>query len=57
MELRHRASRVLGKLVIVNCPHPAMLARELAGNPAQQKASQYMLLFRSPQAEQTLIGE
>jgi pimeloyl-ACP methyl ester carboxylesterase len=44
----------LEKLVIVNCPHPAIMARELASNPAQQKASQYMLLFRSPQAEQTL---
>src|SRR5580698_4478573 len=44
----------LEKLVIVNCPHPAILARELASNPAQQKASQYMMLFRSPQAEQTL---
>jgi len=44
----------LEKLVIVNCPHPSILARELAGNPAQQKASQYMLMFRSPQAEQLL---
>jgi epoxide hydrolase 4 len=44
----------LDKLIIVNCPHPAILARELANNPAQQKASQYMLLFRSPQAEQFL---
>jgi epoxide hydrolase 4 len=44
----------LEKLVIINCPHPAILARELAENPAQQKASQYMLFFRSPQAEQTL---
>jgi epoxide hydrolase 4 len=44
----------LDKLVIVNCPHPAILARELANNPAQQKASQYMLMFRSPQAEQIL---
>jgi epoxide hydrolase 4 len=44
----------LEKLVIVNCPHPAILARELTNNPAQQKASQYMLLFRSPQAEQML---
>lgn len=44
----------LEKLIIINCPHPAILARELAGNPAQQKASQYMLLFRSPQAEQFL---
>jgi pimeloyl-ACP methyl ester carboxylesterase len=46
----------LEKLVIINCPHPAVLARELAENPAQQKASQYMLLFRSPQAEQTLAA-
>jgi pimeloyl-ACP methyl ester carboxylesterase len=44
----------LEKLVIVNCPHPAILARELAQNPAQQKASQYMLMFRSAQAEQML---
>jgi len=44
----------LEKLIIINCPHPAILARELAENPAQQKASQYMLFFRSPQAEQTL---
>src|SRR5439155_19010197 len=28
--------------------------RELSQNPAQQRASQYMLLFRSPQAESTL---
>jgi epoxide hydrolase 4 len=46
----------LEKLVIINCPHPAILARELAQNPAQQKASHYMLLFRSPQAEQTLAA-
>jgi pimeloyl-ACP methyl ester carboxylesterase len=44
----------LDKLIIVNCPHPAILARELVNNPAQQKASQYMLMFRSPQAEQIL---
>ena len=44
----------LEKLVIINCPHPAILARELANNPMQQKASQYMLLFRSPRAEQSL---
>ena len=44
----------LEKLIIINCPHPAILARELAENPAQQKASQYMLFFRSAQAEQQL---
>jgi pimeloyl-ACP methyl ester carboxylesterase len=44
----------LEKLVIVNAPHPGVFARELRENPAQQKASQYMLFFRSPQAEATL---
>lgn len=42
------------KLVIINAPHPAIFARELQGNPAQQLASQYMLTFRTPQAEALL---
>jgi pimeloyl-ACP methyl ester carboxylesterase len=44
----------LDKLVIVNAPHPAIFQRELGENPAQQKASQYMLMFRGPDAEKTL---
>ncbi|HET9532062.1 MAG TPA: alpha/beta hydrolase [Blastocatellia bacterium] len=44
----------LEKLVIINAPHPAVFQRELRENPDQQKASQYMLFFRSPQAEQVL---
>jgi epoxide hydrolase 4 len=44
----------LEKLIIINAPHPGVFQRELAENPAQQKASQYMLMFRSPQAEQML---
>ncbi|HEX8183600.1 MAG TPA: alpha/beta hydrolase [Blastocatellia bacterium] len=44
----------LEKLVIINAPHPGVFARELRDNPAQQKASQYMLFFRSPGAEQAL---
>lgn len=44
----------LNKLVIVNAPHPGVFQRELQHNTAQQKASQYMLIFRSPQAEQML---
>lgn len=44
----------LKKLVIINAPHPALFERELNRNPAQQAASQYMLLFRSPKAEATL---
>jgi len=45
---------MLDRLVIINAPHPAVFARELRENPAQQHASQYMLLFRSPQTEQFL---
>lgn len=44
----------LEKLVIINAPHPGVFQRELRDNPAQQKASQYMLMFRSAQAEQIL---
>jgi pimeloyl-ACP methyl ester carboxylesterase len=44
----------LEKLVIINAPHPGVFQRELRENPAQQKASQYMLMFRSAQAEQAL---
>jgi epoxide hydrolase 4 len=44
----------LEKLVIINAPHPGVFQRELRENPAQQKASSYMLMFRGPQAEQIL---
>jgi len=44
----------LEKLIIVNAPHPAVFARLLRDDPNQQKASQYMLMFRSDQAEATL---
>lgn len=45
---------MLEKLVIVNAPHPGVFGRLLATDAAQQHASQYMLMFRSPQAESTL---
>jgi len=41
----------LQKLVIINAPHFGIFSRLLASDPAQQAASQYMLLFRSAQAE------
>ena len=52
--IHHR--ECLEKLVIINAPHPALFERELNRNPAQQAASQYMLLFRSPKAEATLAA-
>lgn len=44
----------LSRLVMINSPHPYVFWRELACNPAQQKASAYMLLFRSAKAERVL---
>lgn len=46
--------QTLEKLVIINAPHPAIFARLLTSDPAQQKASEYMEIFRSAQAEQIL---
>ena len=47
---------MLDRLVIINAPHPAIFGRELRENPAQQRASQYMRMFRSPEAEATLAA-
>jgi len=44
----------LAKLVMINSPHPYVFWRELANNPAQQKASEYMNVFRLPKAERVL---
>ena len=45
---------IVERLVIVNAPHPKIFERELRENPKQQEASQYMLVFRSAQAEAML---
>ena len=44
----------LDRLVMINSPHPYVFWRELSNNPAQQKASEYMNLFRLPKAERVL---
>ena len=49
-----RHPELLEKLVIINSPHPAVFARELLNNPDQQKASRYMLMLRSAEAERVL---
>lgn len=41
----------VSRLVILNAPHNATFVRELCHNPLQQAASHYMLLHRSPLAE------
>jgi pimeloyl-ACP methyl ester carboxylesterase len=47
----------LDRLVIINSPHPATFARELANNREQQEASQYMRFFRKPEAEEKLCHD
>jgi pimeloyl-ACP methyl ester carboxylesterase len=44
----------LARLVMINSPHPYLFWRELSNNPAQQKASEYMNMFRLPKAERVL---
>jgi len=44
----------LAKLVMINSPHPYLFWRELCNNPAQQKASEYMNVFRLAKAERVL---
>jgi pimeloyl-ACP methyl ester carboxylesterase len=42
------------KLIIINAPHPITFLRELRDNPAQRKASQYILVHRTTEAEEIL---
>jgi len=49
-----RHPEYLEKLIIINAPHPVNFMRELRDNPAQQKASQYILVHRTPEAEDIL---
>ncbi|MGZ3458924.1 MAG: alpha/beta fold hydrolase [Archangium sp.] len=53
--LRH--PELVSRFVTINITHPALFDRELRENPRQQLASQYMLVFASPQAEAQLMGD
>ncbi len=45
---------MLEKFVIINAPHPGIFGRLLAGNRDQQSSSQYIRMFRTPEAEKIL---
>jgi pimeloyl-ACP methyl ester carboxylesterase len=49
-----RHPEYLEKLIIINAVHPATFLRELRDNPAQQKASQYILVYRTAEADDIL---
>ncbi|MBW2322408.1 MAG: alpha/beta hydrolase [Deltaproteobacteria bacterium] len=44
----------LEKLVIINAPHPGVFGRLLVKNRDQQSSSQYIRMFRTPEAEKIL---
>ena len=46
-----RHPEYLEKLIIINAVHPITFMRELRDNPTQRKASQYILVYRTPEAE------
>jgi pimeloyl-ACP methyl ester carboxylesterase len=48
---------VVARLVMLNSPHPIPFARELAGNPAQREASEYMNWLRAPGSEGALASD
>jgi epoxide hydrolase 4 len=56
-QLAMNAPQFVEKLIILNLPHPAGLARELANNPAQQKNSQYARNFQKEGFEKNLTAE
>lgn len=53
--LRHR--EYVDHFTTINITHPALFDRELRHNPRQQLASQYMTVFRSPQAEGQIMSD
>ncbi|MDY6948467.1 MAG: alpha/beta hydrolase, partial [Pseudomonadota bacterium] len=44
-------------LIICNLPHPAGIAREIAGNPQQKKNSEYAFNFQKPAAHEAISAQ
>jgi pimeloyl-ACP methyl ester carboxylesterase len=53
----NRHGERVGRLAIINSPHPGTFARELRDNPAQQAASAYMSFLARPDAEALLAED
>ncbi len=51
------APQVVERLIVVNLPHPRGLTRELAGNPEQQKNSQYAREFQKEDSHLRLTAD
>ena len=46
----------VGRLIIVNAPHPLLFQKSLIEDQAQREASQYISFFRSPMAEAAIVA-
>ena len=44
------------RLVVMNCPHPAIFTKQLRDNPRQLARSWYMFFFQIPWLPETLLG-
>ena len=51
-----RKARPLGKLVIMNVPHPLCFKREIETNPKQKRKSWYIAFFQIPWLPETLLA-
>jgi pimeloyl-ACP methyl ester carboxylesterase len=47
---------VVRKLVVLNCPHPAIFSQHMRSNSRQMARSWYMLFFQIPWLPETLLG-
>lgn len=52
----HHAPDLVERLVVLNCPHPASLRRELLTNPRQIARSSYMFFFQLPWLPERMLA-
>ncbi len=52
----HADPAVVDRLVVLNCPPPSVLYRELWRNPRQLRRSRYMFLFQLPMLPERMIS-
>lgn len=55
-ELASRHPDLVEQAVILNCPHPALMARALRNNPRQLRRSWYMFFFQLPRAPERWLS-
>ncbi len=51
------APELVSRLIVISMAHPWAIARELANNPSQRAASEYVKLFRHPMAKTQIPPE